>query len=121
MACSITGQQVARFLSQLREQRQAPNNITFDNDTKFTCKAMVFWNKETMIRLNLIQPRKPTQNAFVERLNGRFRDSWLNQYWFRSINEARTEIDQWRHHYNYERPHSSLNYLTLVAFANKAA
>ncbi|EGG92888.1 ISDet2, transposase orfB [gamma proteobacterium IMCC1989] len=118
---SITGQQVARFLSQLFEQRQKPQSITCDNGTEFTSKAMFFWGKESRVQLNFIQPGKPTQNAFVESLNGKFRDACLNQHWFRSIEEARYDIDQWRHHYNNERPHSSLNYLTPVAFAKKTA
>lgn len=121
VAFSITGQQVARFLSQLLEQRQAPSSITCDNGTEFTSKAMFFWSKKTKIKLNFIQPGKPTQNAFVESLNGKFRDGCLNQHWFRNLDEAKIEVDQWRYHYNYERPHSSLNYLTPVAFANKAA
>lgn len=118
---SITGQQVARFLSQLFEQRDKPKSITCDNGTEFTSKAMFFWSKETAVKLHFIQPGKPTQNAFVESFNGKFRDGCLNQHWFRSIEEARYEVDQWRDHYNYERPHSSLSYLTPVAFANKAA
>jgi len=118
---SITGQQVARFLSQLFVQRDKPKSITCDNGTEFTSKAMFFWSKETAVKLNFIQPGKPTQNAFVESFNGKLRDSCLNQHWFRSIDEARYEIDQWRDHYNNERPHSSLNYLTPVAFAKKAA
>ncbi|WP_082378973.1 integrase core domain-containing protein [Marinagarivorans algicola] len=43
----------------------------------------------------------------------------LGIQWFRSIEEARYKIDQWRHHCNRERPNSSLNYLTSVAFAEK--
>ena len=30
--------------------------------------------------MNFIQPGKPTQNAFVESFNGKFRDSCLNQH-----------------------------------------
>lgn len=118
---SISGARVARFLDQLIEHRGKPDSIICDNGSEFTSKAMFFWSKESGIRLSFIQPGKPTQNAFVESLNGKFRDNCLNQHWFRSIDEARYEIDQWRYHYNHERPHSSLNYLTPVAFAQKAA
>jgi len=34
--------------------------------------------------------------------------------WFRARREAAAVIEGWRHHYNQVRPHSSLNYLTLV-------
>lgn len=118
---SISGERVARFLNKLLEARGKPAGITCDNGTEFTSKAMLFWSKESDVKLNFIQPGKPTQNAFVESLNGKFRDTCLNQHWFRTIEEARYEIDQWRYHYNHERPHSSLDYLTPVAFASKAA
>lgn len=118
---SISGHQVTRFLSQLIEARGAPNRIICDNGTEFTSKAMFFWSKESRVALGFIQPGKPTQNAFVESVNGKFRNECLNLHWFRTIEEARYEIDLWRNHYNHERPHSSLNYLSPVAFAKLAA
>lgn len=121
VAYSITGKQVAEFLDQLIEQRSAPDQITCDNGSEFTSKAMFFWQKESGVKLAFIQPGKPIQNAFVESLNGRFRIECLNQHWFRSLPEATEIIDNWRHHYNHQRPHSTLNYMTPVAFANKAA
>ncbi len=121
VSVSITGNQVSRFLDQLNEQRPLPPIIVCDNRTEFTSKAMFFWSKERHVKLGFIQPGKPTQNAFIESLNGKFRNECLNQHWFRSIDEAHTIIDQWRHHYNHQRPHSSLSYMTPVAFANKAA
>ena len=121
VAYSITGKQVADFLDQLIEQRSAPDQITCDNGSEFTSKALFFWQKESAVKLAFIQPGKPIQNAFVESLNGRFRIECLNQHWFRSLKEATEIIDQWRYHYNYQRPHSTLNYMTPAAFANKAA
>lgn len=118
---SIGGHQVARFLNRLIEQRSRPDQIVCDNGPEFTCKAMFFWQKESHVKLAFIQPGKPTQNAFIESLNGKFRNECLNQNWFRSIDEAKRTIDQWRDHYNTIRPHSSLNYLTPLAFANQAA
>jgi putative transposase len=41
---------------------------------------MFFWCKETGVSLGFIQPGKPTQNAFVESLNGKFRNECLNQH-----------------------------------------
>jgi len=121
VSVSISGRQVARFLGQLIEARGKPNTIVCDNGTEFTSKAMFFWSRETGVKLGFIQPGKPTQNAFVESLNGKFRNECLNRHWFRSMEEAKVEIDQWRHHYNHVRPHSSLDYLPPVAFAKQAA
>ena len=124
---SISGRQVARFLSFLIEQRGKPNKISCDCDcdcdcdTKFTSNAMFFWSKETGAGLGFIQPEKPNQNAFVESLNGKFRNECLNQHWFRTMDEAKYEIDLWREHYNCVRPHSSLNYMSPVEYARQAA
>lgn len=121
VSVSISGRQVARFLHQLIEQRGKPKKVVCDNGTEFTSKAMFFWSKETGVALGFIQPGKPTQNAFVESLNGKFRNECLNQHWFRTMEEARYEIELWRDHYNHVRPHSSLNYLPPVEYARKAA
>ena len=94
-----------------------PEEIVLDNGPEGTSKAMFNWSERTGVRLRFIEPGKPVQNAFIESLNGRFRDECLNQHWFRSIRHARAEIESWRRHYNSERPHSSLGYQTPNAFA----
>ena len=121
VAVSISGRQVSRFLNQIIEEREKPAQIICDNGTEFTSKAMFFWSKESSVKLGFIQPGKPIQNAFVESLNGKFRNECLNQHWFRTMEEATYEIDQWRAHYNHVRPHSSLNYLPPVEYAKQAA
>ena len=118
---SITGKQVARFLDQITERRTLPKSIVCDNGPEFTSKAMFFWSQKSKAQLAFIQPGKPTQNAFVESFNGKFRNECLNQHWFRSLHEAEHIIEQWREHYNTVRPHSSLGYVTPVAFAKKVA
>jgi len=64
------------------------------------------------VKLKLIQPGKPTQNAFIESFNAKFRDECLNTNWFLSLDDARDKIEKWRHDYNTFRPHSSLGNLT---------
>jgi putative transposase len=44
------------------------------------------------------------------------RDECLNLEVFHSLAEARVLIEQWRQHYNTERPHSSPGYLTTAEF-----
>ena len=118
---SISGTRVAQYLSQLIEMRGKPDSIVCDNGSEFTSKAMFCWSREAQVRLDFIQPGKPTQNAFVESFNGKFRDSCLNQYWFRSLADARTTIDNWRKDYNEVRPHSALGYQPPSVFARKMA
>jgi len=116
---SISGARMARFLSELG--RPLPKTIVCDNGPELTCKAMFFWAHDHRVKLHFIQPGKPTQNAFVESFNGRFREGCLNQHWFRSLEHARAVIERWHVHYNEERPHSSLQFMTPAAFAAQVA
>lgn len=118
---SISGETVGRILNMLVSERSKPQSIVCDNGSEFTSKAMFFWAKKSGVKLAFIQPGKPTQNAFVESFNGKFRASCLNQNWFRTLDEARDEIDMWKEHYNHVRPHSSLNYMPPSLFAKEAA
>ena len=64
----------------------------------------------------LIDPGKPWQNGTTESFNGKFRDECLSLEWFRSRAEAKVIIETWRRHFNDERPHSSLGYMTPAEF-----
>ena len=118
---SISGQRLARLLDEIALARPLPKSIVMDNGPELTSKAMFFWSQERAVKLNFIQPGKPTQNAFVESFNARLRDSCLNQHWFKSLSEARAIIEAWRQHYNHERPHSSLDYQAPAVFEKQAA
>ena len=63
-----------------------------DNGPEFTSKAMFVWSQRTGVELRFIQSGKPTQNAFVESFNGKFRDACLNLHWFVDIIDARRSI-----------------------------
>ena len=57
---SISGRQVARFLSQLIETKGKPIQVVCDNGTEFTSKDMFFWQQQSGVKLGFIQPGKPT-------------------------------------------------------------
>ena len=118
VATSITGARLALFLDELGK---APKAVVCDNGPELTSKAMRFWSERSGAALNFIQPGKPTQNAFVESFNGKFRDSCLNQHWFKGLADVRRIVDDWRHHCDHERPHSSLGYSTPAERAKQAA
>ncbi len=73
------------------------------------------------MKLHFVQPGKPTQNAFVESSNGKFREYCLEPNWFVSLEDARSTIDNWRTHYNHVRPHRSLGEKPPAVFAREAA
>ena len=116
---SISGQRLAREFDRLT--RQLPKTIVCDNGPEFTSKAMFFWAKRTGVKLHFIQPGKPTQNAFVESFNGKFREYCLNLNWFAGLEDARLTIEQWREHYNHVRPHRSLGKKPPAVFAREVA
>ena len=118
---SISGLRLTRELDQISERRPLPTKIVCDNGPELTCKAMFFWAKTRGVRLHFIQPGKPTQNAFVESFNGKFREYCLDLNWFASIDDARAIIDTWRKHYNHVRPHRSLGRKPPAVFAEEAA
>ena len=60
------------------------------------------------IELIFIQPGKPNQNAFVERVSRSFREKVLDANLFNSIAEAQEAAEIWVMDYNEFRPHDSL-------------
>jgi len=116
---NISGKRVARALS--ASGRKLPKMIVCDNGPEFTSKALYEWSVKAKVELHFIRPGKPTENAFVESFNGKFRENCLDQHWFANLKEAKHLIDAWRAHYNTERPHSSLAYLPPAVYADLAA
>ena len=118
---SLSGARVARVLEAASLEYGRPSALVSDNGPEFISKALDAWAYRNRVELHFIQPGKPTQNAFVESFNGRFRDECLNEHWFESLNEARAVIEKWRSDYNGYRPHSSLGDITPEEFAERCA
>jgi len=113
---SIPGQRVVRVLERIVSERGEPAEIITDNGPEFTSLAMDRWAATSGVKLHFIQPGKPTQNAYIESFNGRFRDECLNENWFASLADARRRIEDWRKDYNENRGHSSLGRLTPAQY-----
>lgn len=63
------------------------------------------------------QPGKPTQNTFIDRLNGSLRKEVLNAYGFFNLEEARKTVQDWMMDYNLKRPHQALGNKTPFEYA----
>lgn len=108
-----------KVLNELKNSGNLPEAIILDNGPEFANYSLLHWSKVNNVSLHFIDPGKPVQNAYIESFNGRFRDEFLNQNRFKTLSRARIKIEEWRKHYNEERPHSSLDYLTPKEFAQK--
>ncbi|WP_227271951.1 integrase core domain-containing protein, partial [Roseobacter weihaiensis] len=70
--------------------------------------------------LDFSRPGKPTDNAFIEAFNSKFRaeclnrrrhyrsDQWRSNGNFMSLDDARAKMEEWRRGYNEERPQSAI-------------
>ena len=72
------------------------------------------------VTLDFSRPGKATDNAFIERLNGKFRAECLNANWFLSLDEARRKCEAWRRDDNEVRPHSAIGNQVLAMLHRSA-
>ena len=115
----IRGLDVAELLEQLVSEHGCPEAIQVDNGPEFISKELDIWAYSNQVKLDFSRPGKPTDNAYIESFNARFRQECLNEYWSLSLSDAQEKIDVWRRDYNYHRPHSSLENLAPAVFAGQ--
>lgn len=84
--------------------------IRSDNGSEFKAKMLQDWLKQLDVKTAFIAPGSPWENGYNESFNGRFRDEFLNEETFYTLEEARVLVDKWRYNYNHIRPHTSLGY-----------
>jgi putative transposase len=116
---SLPAARVVRVLDTLVWRHGLPESLRIDNGPEFISTTLDRWAIQHGVRLDFIQPGKPTQNARVESFNGHFRDECLAQAPWPTLDRARVEAELWRVDYNCVRPHSSLRYETPKAFADR--
>ena len=58
-----------------------------------------------------------SENAYSETFISRFGDELLKREVFSSLLEAKVLVEEYGRHYNHQRPHSALGYLTPAEFA----
>jgi len=77
---SITGVRVRAVLQRLAETRGLPASITVDHGPEFEGQVLDAWAYSSSVRLSFIRPGKPNENAYIESINGKFRDECLNEH-----------------------------------------
>jgi putative transposase len=70
------------------------------------------------VTLDFSRPGKPTDNAFIEAFNSRFRAKCLIAHWFMSLADAQKKLEDWRKYYNEERRHRAIGQQTPIMLLN---
>jgi len=71
--CNCHPGKLIEILEKILTFRKCPEYIQCDNGLEFISVKLAEWAENLEIELRFIQPGKPTQNAFIERLNGMLR------------------------------------------------
>lgn len=112
----INSRAVIDVLTRLISLHGQPEYLRSDNGPELVSKAVKQWLSSSGVQTAYIEGGKPWQNGLNESFNGKLRDECLNLEWFNNRDEAKVIIEQWRKHYNEQRPHSSLGYKTPAQF-----
>lgn len=74
---SYRGEDVVQTLERARRKIGYPKTIRVDQETEFVSRDLDLWAYAKGVTLDFSRPGKPTDNAFIEALNGRFRAECL--------------------------------------------
>ena len=96
--------------------RGYPLKLRMDNGPELTSVRLAEWAETHGVKLDFIQPGKPTQNSFIERFNRTYREEVLDMYVFTRLSEVRDITEKWIDEYNKERPHESLGNMTPAEY-----
>ena len=95
-----------------------PKAIRVDQGTEFVSRNLDLWAYAHGVTLDFSRPGKPTDNAFIEAFNGRFRAECLNAHWFLTLADAAEKLEGWRRYYNEDRPHGAIGNKTPITLMN---
>ena len=112
----ITAAQVLAVLKKAMRQYGVPSYIRSDNGPEFIAAKVQQGLRDHHIKTLYIEPGSPWQNGYIESFHSRFRDECLRREMLLNLREARVVIEDWRLHYNSDRPHSRLGYLSPEEF-----
>ena len=111
-ARKLTAHDLVEVMERLVAERGAPAHMRSDNGSEFIARILQGWLAEHKVKTLYIEPGSPWQNGHVESFNGSLRDECLDRELMLSVAEARVLIEDYRRHYNEERPHGGIGYRT---------
>ena len=116
----FSGADVVAALERVCSEVGYPKSIRVDQGPEFVSKDLDLWAYARGVELDFSRPGKPTDNAFIESLNGKFRAECLSAHWFLNLADAQRKCERWRRDYNDVRPHSAIGYETPSALAKRS-
>lgn len=117
---SYRGEDVVQTLEQTCARVGYPKTIRVDQGSEFISRDLDLWAYARGVTLDFSRPGKPTDNAFIEAFNGRFRAKCLNAHWFLTLADAREKLEAWRRYYNEDRPRGAIGNIPPIAMINPA-
>tara|TARA_R110000851_G_scaffold255700_5_gene408240 strand:+ start:772 stop:1575 length:804 start_codon:yes stop_codon:yes gene_type:complete len=105
---SYRGEDVVATLDRVCRRSGYPKTIRVDQGSEFISRDMDLWAYQRGVTLDFSRPGKPTDYAFIEAFNGKFRAECLNAHWLLTLADAAEKLEAWRRYYNEERPHSAI-------------
>lgn len=91
-----------------------PKTTRVNQGSEFVSRDMAPLAYQRGIVLDLSRQGRPTDNAFIEAFNGRFRAECLNLHWFLTLADAAEKLEAWRRYYNEERPHGAIGEVPIM-------
>jgi len=95
-----------------------PKTIWSNQGSELISRNLDLWVYQKGVVFDFSRPGKPTDNAFIESFNGKFRAECLNAHWFMSLEDAREKMESWRRDYNEVRPHSAIGNKPPIVLTN---
>ena len=111
---------VVRTLEGVCNKVGYPRSIRVDQGSEFIPRDLDLWANAHNVVLDFLRPGEPTDNAFIESFNGRFRVECLNKHWFLTLDDACEKLEDWRRYYNEERPHGAIGQRAPITLINRA-
>jgi putative transposase len=118
---NFSGADVVRVLEEVCKEVGFPAAIRVDQGSEFVSRDLDLWAYQRGVTLDFSRPGKPTDNAFIESFNGKFRAECLNAHWFMTLDDARRKCEAWRRDYNEERPHSAIGNKVPIELVDRSA
>lgn len=115
---SYRAEDVVRTLEQVCPKIGYPKTIRVDQGSEFISRDLDLWAYTKGVTLDFSRPGKPTDNAYIEAFNGRFRAECLNAHWFLTLADAAEKMEDWRRYYNEVRPHGAIGHNVPISLLN---